>query len=96
MSENGEIYTAGKNFTLPPALTALTNFTSVCCLHIGFCVTLQSPQPDTSHFCSRPHHHLEIDITIIIIIITIFLITITIVFTTIFPNLLIISALPST
>ena len=29
MSENGEIYTAGKNFTLPPALTALTNFTSV-------------------------------------------------------------------
>ena len=28
MSENGEIYIAGKNFTLPPALTALTNFTS--------------------------------------------------------------------
>ena len=28
MSENGKIYTAGKNFTLPPALTALTNFTS--------------------------------------------------------------------
>ena len=28
MSENGEIYTASKNFTLPPALTALTNFTS--------------------------------------------------------------------
>ena len=26
--ENGEIYTAGKNFTLPPALTALTNSTS--------------------------------------------------------------------
>ena len=25
MSENGEIYTAGKNFTLPPALTAWTN-----------------------------------------------------------------------
>ena len=24
----GEIYTAGKNFTLPPALTALTNSTS--------------------------------------------------------------------
>ena len=33
MSENGEIYTAGKNFTLPPALTALTNSTSVW-LHI--------------------------------------------------------------
>ena len=30
MSENGEIYTAGKNFTLPPALTALTNSTSDC------------------------------------------------------------------
>ena len=29
MSENGEIYTAGKNFTLPPAVTALTNLTSV-------------------------------------------------------------------
>ena len=29
MSENGEIYTAGKNFTLPLAVTALTNSTSV-------------------------------------------------------------------
>ena len=28
MSENGEIYTAGKNFTLLPAVTALTNITS--------------------------------------------------------------------
>ena len=28
MSENGEIYTAGKNFTLPQAVTALTNSTS--------------------------------------------------------------------
>jgi len=28
MSENGEIYTACKNFTLPPALTAWTNSTS--------------------------------------------------------------------
>ena len=40
MSEKGEIYTAGKNFTLPPALTAWTNSTSeswavACCeLHI--------------------------------------------------------------
>ena len=25
MSENGEIYTAGKNFTLPPALTNSTS-----------------------------------------------------------------------
>ena len=28
MSENGEIYTAGKNFTLPPAVTAVTSSTS--------------------------------------------------------------------
>ena len=28
MTDNGEIYTAGKNFTLPPALTAVTNSTS--------------------------------------------------------------------
>ena len=28
MSENGEIYTAGENFTLPPAVTAWTNLTS--------------------------------------------------------------------
>ena len=28
MSENGDNYTAGKNFTLPPAVTALTNSTS--------------------------------------------------------------------
>ena len=28
MSEDGEIYTAGKNFTLPPAVTAVTNLTS--------------------------------------------------------------------
>ena len=29
MSENGEIYTAGKNFTLPLAVTGVTNSTSV-------------------------------------------------------------------
>ena len=28
MSENGDIYTAGKNFTMPPAVTAVTNLTS--------------------------------------------------------------------
>ena len=28
MSENGETYTAGKNFTMQPAVTALTNSTS--------------------------------------------------------------------
>ena len=36
MSENGEIYTAGKNFTLPPAVTGWTNSTSgqlpKCCV----------------------------------------------------------------
>ena len=28
MSENGEIYPVGKNFTLPPAVTAVTNLIS--------------------------------------------------------------------
>ena len=28
MSKNGEIYTTGKNFTLPPGLTGWTNSTS--------------------------------------------------------------------
>ena len=28
MGENGEIYTTGKNFTLPPAVTGGTNLTS--------------------------------------------------------------------
>ena len=28
MSENGKIYTAGKKFTLPPAVTTVTNLTS--------------------------------------------------------------------
>ena len=27
---SGEIYTAGKNFALPPAVTAVTNFISAC------------------------------------------------------------------
>ena len=30
MGENGEIYTTSKTFTLPPALTALTNSNSAC------------------------------------------------------------------
>ena len=30
MSENGEFYTAGKNFKLPLAVTAWTNSTSAC------------------------------------------------------------------
>ena len=36
MSKNGEIYTAAKNFTLPPGLTGWTNSTS------GLKVTLGS------------------------------------------------------
>ena len=35
MSENGEIYTAGKNFTLPPALTAWTNSTSAMSVQVS-------------------------------------------------------------
>ena len=35
MSNNGEIYTAGKNFTLPPAVTAWTNSTSAPRCHGG-------------------------------------------------------------
>ena len=34
MSENGEIYTAGKNFTLSPALTGWTNSTSDVCTDV--------------------------------------------------------------
>ena len=49
MSENGEIYTAGKNFTLPPGLTGWTNSTSAYddhayfqfCLQCGFCRTIR-------------------------------------------------------
>ena len=37
MSENGEIYNAGKNFTLPPALTAWTNSTSAVQGCSAFC-----------------------------------------------------------
>ena len=34
MSENGEIYTADKNFTLPPAVTAVTNSTFALIIEI--------------------------------------------------------------
>ena len=40
MSENGEIYTAGKNFTLPLALTAWTNSTSDYQYGLSLFVTL--------------------------------------------------------
>ena len=38
MSENREIYTTVKNFTLPPAVTALTNLTSVLKMQKSFMV----------------------------------------------------------
>ena len=44
MSENGEIYTAGKNFTLPPGVTGVTNSTSgadICFLE-GMLMLLES------------------------------------------------------
>ena len=41
MSENGEIYTAGKNFTLPPAVTAVTNSNSERSLIVLSCRDLQ-------------------------------------------------------
>ena len=44
MSENGEIYTAGKNFTLPPAATAWTNSTSVITPFELLYLTLQRKQ----------------------------------------------------
>ena len=57
MSENGEIYTAGKNFTLPPALTGWTNSTSaltLCCSsvqtpRVGSFVNLVSTNPTYDH-----------------------------------------------
>ena len=41
MSENGEIYTAGKNFTLPPVVTAWTNLT------FGYAIQ----EPSYHHLC---------------------------------------------
>ena len=52
MSENGEIYTAGKNFTLPPAVTAWTNLTfarkvvsNVPNIHLGIYKNYQNFHP---------------------------------------------------
>ena len=47
LSENGDIYTAGKNFTLPPAVTAVTNFTSGLQL-IHICTIFLRPQANIS------------------------------------------------
>jgi len=40
LSANGEIYTAGKNFTLPPAVTGWTNLCLNCfhCFHRSHCL----------------------------------------------------------
>ena len=50
MSENGEIYTAGKNFTLPPALTALTNSTSGHMKNVDLGLEI-----DPTHLKNLPH-----------------------------------------
>ena len=63
MSENGEIYTAGKNFTLPPALTAWTNSTSACTephttLHMDpmwLYIKDYDKRCEESHCCNRKH-----------------------------------------
>ena len=44
MSENGEIYTTGKKFTLPPALRAVTNLTSDYATHIAASTLAALPQ----------------------------------------------------
>ena len=49
MSENGEIYTAGKNFTLPPALMAWTNSTS----DISALTCHKSRAPEYHHILSH-------------------------------------------
>ena len=36
MSENGDIYTVSKKFTLTPAVTAVTNLTSGCPVNIYY------------------------------------------------------------
>ena len=50
MSENGEIYTAGKNFTLPPALTALTNSNSASVISHDFALKINKEQKNKSPF----------------------------------------------
>ena len=49
MSENGEIYTAGKNFTLPPALTALTNSNSAQIIFITIITLTANAAQVTEH-----------------------------------------------
>ena len=54
MSENGEIYTAGKNFTLPPAVRAWTNLTSGCNLQPRYIFAVLLQQRTEKHLsCNR-------------------------------------------
>ena len=69
MSENGEKYTTGKNFTLPPAVTAWTNLTSELSQLDLFTILLLNPNPKSkfsfiitvlpwcrwANFCHRTH-----------------------------------------
>ena len=71
MSENGEIYTAGKNFTLPPALTGWTNSTSglitiKCFFAVEFFRSLLKPV--SLHFFSVTIKFLDFSKTIIVCI----------------------------
>ena len=54
MSENGEIYTTGKNFKLPPALTALTNSTSESTEHLNLIFLISNKLQFSFSLC-RPH-----------------------------------------
>ena len=72
MSENGEIYTAGKNFTLPPALTGWTNSTSVKMMTMMMMVMALAENPirTKSHICDfAGQYGLMFAIIVIIIII---------------------------
>ena len=62
MSENGEIYTAGKNFTRPPALTAWTNSTSADTpLSIKLMIVNVKPNLSGGRQKSNPYFYLGID-----------------------------------
>merc|ERR1712004_189191 len=49
ISENGKIYTAGKNFTLPPAVTAWINSTSALSLALSADSTFSNQDHSNNH-----------------------------------------------
>ena len=62
MSENGEIYTAVNNFTLPPAVAALTNSTSVVVITVLEVFPITHLLHPVQRFAARPkkqysHYH---------------------------------------